>query len=115
LNGSDASGGINKAGIIIIKGKYFGIKAPAVSLEYIDAKGAVKFKRLKVQRVYHYADAKGNAQKGCMNIETGESQIRIKIPDKNLNPGNYSLVLDNKTGIALDARTGTLPIITIIK
>ena len=112
-DGSDASSGVHKGSVIILKGKYFGKKMPRVSLEYTDLKGKLKQKRLKVQQVYKYKDSKGKV-KSCMDLDTGDSEIRVKLPIKNWKTGNYYLVLNNKVGIALDTNSGTLPLIHFI-
>ena len=114
-DGSDASSGLHKDSIVILKGNYFGIKNPNVCLEYTDEKGAIKLQRLKVLRGYKYANAKGQAKKSCMDCATSASQIQVEMPKTSWTPGNYFLVLKNKAGIALDTGTGTLPIIKFIK
>ena len=110
--GKIPANGIDSGSVLLIKGKYFGSKLPKVKLEYKDAKGRIKFYKLKVLRILQYADAKGNPGKSCMNVETGESQISVEIPTKT-KPGSYSLFLSNKIGIALDSVTETLPVVKI--
>ena len=89
-------------GVIVLKGKYFGTKAPKAWLEYIDAKGKLKKQRLLVQKIFKYVDAKGKAGKSCMDITTGDSEIRVQLPKKwwkGWTAGSYDLVIDNKVGM----------------
>jgi Big-like domain-containing protein/List-Bact-rpt repeat protein/putative pyrroloquinoline-quinone binding quinoprotein len=100
-DGGDVSGGVHADSIIVIKGNYFGVKAPAISLEH-NQKGSIKLKRLKVQKPYKYANSKEKIAKSCMNVTTGASQIYVEMPKKFWNgwsEGDYSIVLSNKIGI----------------
>jgi hypothetical protein len=91
---------------VVIKGKYFGSKRPCIWLE--DRKGAiekygpiVKY-RLRVKRIYKYANARGMPERSCMDIFTGESEIRVKMSVKwwkGWESGDYGLVLSNRSGL----------------
>jgi hypothetical protein len=111
--GANPANGISNESTLIIKGMYFGEKLPKVKLEYINPKGKIKFYKLKVLRLFKYADAKGNFGKSCMDVKTGISQISVSIK-KNIPPGSYSLILSNKIGIATNSDNQELPIIKII-
>lgn len=93
---------------ILINGNFFGSGLPTVGLEYPDAvTGAMKIQRLKVLRVYKYADAKGNAEKSCMDVDEtsgtyGQSVIQVELPRSwwtGWAAGNFDIVLENKMGI----------------
>jgi Big-like domain-containing protein/List-Bact-rpt repeat protein len=99
--GSIASG-VHPKSILIVKGNFFGSKAPIVGLEYTSAKGMMKLIRLKVCKDLKYADAKGCAGKSCMDVETGESELRVAMSKKwwkDWTAGSYTLVLNNRTGV----------------
>jgi len=103
-----------KAGsTIVLIGKYFGNKAPKVALEVSPG----KLSKCKVDKSgFKHQDYKGKPS--AMNAVTGESSIKIILPSKNLKPGLYPIVLDNKTGIAttpyIDQNNeGHLPMIKI--
>lgn len=112
------------SGVVIVKGNYFGSKAPTVSLEYINpANGSIRRRRLKVLKPYKYANAKGKAGSSCMDLSsaTGVSEIRVAMPKawwSVWTPDNYDLVLDNRIGLAtfsisttdVQADPGTAPI-----
>jgi uncharacterized protein DUF1566/Big-like domain-containing protein/List-Bact-rpt repeat protein len=88
--------------LIVIKGKYFGVKAPKVWLEYLNSKGQIKKQRATIDKVYKYDDIKGKANKSCMDVNTGDSEIRVKMPKKwwkEWTAGSYDLVIDNKIGL----------------
>jgi len=99
--------------ILTIKGKYFGNVAPKVSLEYETDNEKYKYIKLKVLKEAHYPDEKGNPNRSYMNIETGESLIKVVVPTKKIQPGEtYPLIINNKIGVAADY-DGNLPEITI--
>ena len=105
--------------IIIVKGLYFGQKAPKVSLEYLDASGKVKRLKLKVLKPLEYADSKGKSGRSCMNPLTGESTIKLQVlkaskPLPDGSDGVFDLIIDNKFGIAIDKSTGKVPTIKIL-
>ena len=106
--------GLHTSSIVIINGRNFGSRLPSVGYEYTNSAGKIKQKRLKVQRRYDYANARGKANKSCMDTDSGVSKVYVEMPKKSYTPGTYSLILDNKVGIALDSGTGTLPLITFI-
>ena len=98
--GSDS---VQPENVIVLKGKYFGYKPPKVWMEYLNSKNKVKKQRLKVEKIFEYKDARGNEEKSCMDVVTGESKIRIQMPKKwwrDWTAGSYSLVIDNKVGLA---------------
>jgi VCBS repeat-containing protein len=79
---------------VVIIGKYFGSKTPKVSLEVNG-----KLLKCKVDKQSFKAqDFKGKPSP--MDPETGESELAVILPAKNLTSGTYPLILDNKTGIA---------------
>jgi hypothetical protein len=97
---------------ITVKGKYFGMKAPKTSLETEPG----KLLKCKVLKPYKYTDYKGKASASCMDpySNTGESEIKITLPVKNITSGKaYPFILNNKTGIATDNVTHQLPAIYI--
>jgi Leucine Rich Repeat (LRR) protein/List-Bact-rpt repeat protein len=90
---------------IVIKGKYFGNKAPKVWFEYTNAKGQIKMAKCKVLKPYAYADVKGKPAKSCMDKTTGISEITVKMPKrwpKDWVHGTNDIVIDNKIGMATD-------------
>jgi hypothetical protein len=106
-DGVGAVANLHSSSVIIIKGNFFGIKAPVISIEYLDPIGgvAIKQKRLKVLKPYKYADVKGKKERSCMDLTsaTGVSEISVELPKKWWNGGgvgNYDLILDNKIGLA---------------
>ena len=106
--------GLHTKSIVVINGEDFGSKLPIVGFEYRNAKGQIKQQRLRVQRRYDYTNARGQANKSCMDVDTGLSKIYVEMPNKDYAPDTYSLILDNGVGIALDSGTGTLPEITFL-
>ena len=107
-DGKDVSAGVPLDTTVIIKGRYFGYKLPSVNLEY-SKNGKISRKRLKVIRKFLYKDYRGKEDSSCMDTETGESTIYLKTPKDGFPSGTYSLVLENKIGIALDSTTGRVP------
>jgi len=92
--------------IINLTGKYFGLKNPAVWLEYPSVKG-VKQVKCKVLKPLKFSDYKGKSGKSCMNTETGESYLSVQLPKKwpkGWVPEEEDIVIFNKTGY------GTAPI-----
>lgn len=103
-DGGGAVAAVHTNSKVLIKGTYFGIKAPTVCLEYTDATGAVKQIRLKILKPYPYDDFKGCAEKSCMDLTsgTGASQVTVQMPSSwwsNWTAGAYDLVIYNKTGL----------------
>jgi List-Bact-rpt repeat protein/HYDIN/CFA65/VesB family protein len=89
--------------IIVLKGKYFGYKPPKVWMEYLNNRNKIKKQRLKVEKIFEYKDPRGNEEKSCMSLVTGESKIRIQMPKKwwrDWSAGSYNLIIDNKVGLA---------------
>ena len=89
--------------VIVIKGEYFGTKAPKVWLEYINIKGQIKAMRCKIIKPYAYANIKDVAQKSCMHVTSGVSEITIQMPEKwpeDWVHGSHDLVINNKVGMA---------------
>jgi VCBS repeat-containing protein len=108
-----SSASVKPGSIIIVKGKYFGDKAPKVSFEMETENETYKYIKLKVLKDPQFPDFKGNPNSSYMNIETGESIIKIVIPTKKIQPGEtYPLIIDNKIGVAADF-DGNLPEISI--
>jgi len=98
-----------KAGsTIVLIGQFFGEKPAKVSLEVngklISCK--VDKKALKYQS--------NSGSMSAMDPITGNSALVVILPSKKITPGIYSIVLDNKIGIATTpGEKETLPIITI--
>jgi endo-1,4-beta-D-glucanase Y len=88
---------------VTLKGKFFGVKQPKIYLEYFDSsKNQVKRVKLKINKLLPYPNAKGKEGKSCMDINTGDSKINFFMPKKwwkNYTPGEYYIVIDNKTGL----------------
>jgi hypothetical protein len=97
---------VSPGDIIVIKGKYFGNKAPKVWLEYLNEKDQVKMVRCKVLKPYYYEDVKGRSGKSCMDKTTGISQITVQMPkkwpksEKGWVNGIHDIVIDNRIGMA---------------
>ena len=97
---------------IVIVGKYFGEKAPKVSLEVNG-----KLLKCKIDKAgFKYTSYK--SKPSPMNPETGDSQIKVILPSKKLTKGSYPLVLDNKIGIATipqasETEKASLPVLNI--
>ena len=94
-------------GLIDVHGVMFGIKAPKAWLEYkYDKNGVVAVKALRCKAIkLFYANAKGKINASAMNINTGVSKIRIKLPKKfpdtwDNTSSSHDLVLDNGIGLA---------------
>jgi len=92
-----------------VYGRFFGSKKPKISILSI-ASG--KMKKLKIIKPLTYSDYKSNPGKSCMNVKTGDSNIKIYISRK-ITPGKYYFILDNKIGLAVDPIHHELPIIEI--
>ena len=94
--------------LVTVNGTWFGVKPPKAWLEYtvLSPKGGalVKSFKLKVSKPYIYANAKGKLNASCMNVDTGESAIRVLVPTAwpdGFNPeSEHCLVLDNGIGLA---------------
>jgi uncharacterized repeat protein (TIGR02543 family) len=87
---------------IIIKGMFFGNKAPKVWIEYKTGT-QTKMARCKVIKPYKFEDIKGKIGKSCMNKTTGESEIKIQMPKKwpkDFVQGEHYIVINNKIGMA---------------
>ena len=105
--------GVKPGSIVTIKGKFFGDRAPKVSFEMETESESYKYIKLKVLKEPTFPDYKGTANSSYMNIETGESLIKVAIPTKKIMPGEtYPLIINNKIGVAADAE-GNLPEIYI--
>ncbi len=89
---------------IIIKGDYFGKKAPSVWLEYkVSGKPGVLKLLLKAVPPIVFPDEKNVAGKSYMNLDTGVSEISVQIPAKlpaGLIMGANNIVIDNGQGLA---------------
>lgn len=100
-NGSAIAGSVSTEDIIVVKGNYFGNKAPKVWLEYPSG-DQIKAARCKVLKPYAYADVKNNAGRSCMDKTTGASEITVQMPKnwkKGWQAGEHYLVIDNKIGM----------------
>jgi photosystem II stability/assembly factor-like uncharacterized protein len=109
-SGSDITNGVSAGSTLILKGHYFGTKAPRIYFEYISG-GVVKQQKIKVLKPLVFSDGKGILGKSCMDVEsvTGDSEIKIQLPTtwwKGWTNGEYSIVLDNKIGLS------TFPVLT---
>jgi len=98
---------------ITIIGLYFGDKAPKVALEPIAGGKLVKCKVDKVG----LSNMNYKGKSSAMDPLTGKSSVKVILPaGKKLPSGIYSIVLDNKVGIATtssEAGKSTLPLIEI--
>jgi hypothetical protein len=93
---------------IYITGKYFGIKPPNVSL-LVNGK-LVKCKVDKVS--LKFPDFKGKSSP--MDGNNGENFMRVILPVTDKLPGDtYSLIQDNKIGVATESSDGKIPTINI--
>lgn len=104
----EITNGLHSQSQIIIYGTFFGSSPPQVGIEYTNPKnGSRKIKRLKVLKIFNYADAKGNDNKSVMDVDEtsgsyGESAVYVELPKKwwkGWTAGNYDLVIDNKLGV----------------
>jgi hypothetical protein len=88
--------------VAVIKGRYFGSKAPKVWMEYLDG-AKIRKQMLKVDKIYRYADIRGRENRSCMDVLTGESEIRVIMPKKwwkTWSKQAYDIIIDNKVGLA---------------
>ncbi len=89
---------------ILVKGNYFGKKAPTAWIEYkVGGKPGVLKLLLKVMPPLPYEDEKGVDGKSCMELDTGASEISVQIPAKlpaGLIKGSNNIVIDNGQGLA---------------
>ncbi|MFZ2655616.1 MAG: hypothetical protein WAX69_11860 [Victivallales bacterium] len=106
-NSGDTDPDITSAGAgdtILIKGNYFGKKAPIAWLEYkVTGKPGVLKLLLKTVLPLKYADEKNVPAKSCMDLETGESEVKFLIPatlPATLIKGDNNIVIDNGQGLA---------------
>jgi uncharacterized repeat protein (TIGR02543 family) len=83
---------------IVIKGKYFGAKAPIIAIE-IPLNGQYKYRRLKIIKNFKFPSPKGIPGKSPMNPATGDSELSAAISIKEITSGTYNLILYNKLGI----------------
>jgi hypothetical protein len=110
-DGKDVITTASAGSIITINGMYFGEKAPKVSLEVNG-----KLLKCKVDKTgMTFMNYKGKSS--SMDPATGESSVKVILPAaKKLPSGTYSIILDNKIGIATTSfkeGEGVLPLITI--
>jgi Tol biopolymer transport system component len=99
MDGTIASAGLEDT--VVLRGAFFGNKKPKVWLEYYK-KGVVKAKKLAVQLPLRFRDIKGVADKSCMDVDTGASEVTVLMPstwptgwDHNV---SHNLVIDNGLG-----------------
>ena len=92
-----------------VVGRFFGSKRPKVTLISTETG---KRKKIKILTPLEYSDYKSNPGKSCMNISNGISKIKLLLP-KNIPPGTYLFILDNKIGIAVDPEKYLIPEIEI--
>jgi hypothetical protein len=94
--------------VVAVDGNWFGVKPPKVWLEYgvTGPRGDyVKQLKLKVLKPYPFANAKDKPNTSCMDVDTGESQIQVQLPDAwpkgwgDLSTQHF-LVIDNGIGLA---------------
>jgi hypothetical protein len=92
------------AAVFKIHGKFFGVKAPKIWVEYsVPGKNKIKTLKCKVLKPYAFSDVKGNSGRSCMNIRTGDSEVTAVLPKKwpkGWNPESVNLVLYNGVGAA---------------
>ncbi len=92
-------------GQVLVKGEWFGAKAPKAWIEYRDPKtGATRQWKLKVLKPLRFANAAGKPASSCMNPATGTSEIMLLAPKaapKGLAlPAVGVLVIDNGVSMA---------------
>ena len=105
--------GVKPGSIVTIKGKFFGDRSPKVSFEAETENESYKYIKLKVLKEPTFPNYKGTPNSSYMNIETGESLIKVAIPTKKIIPGEtYPLIINNKIGVAATL-DGDLPEIYI--
>ena len=99
--------------ILTITGKYFGVKAPKVWLEYDDPAGGTPLKTLKLKALKptgDYLDNKGKP--ACMDPETGDSKVIVVLPanlPKGVNAWTDITVLALENGVGMAAWTVIWP------
>ncbi|MFZ2654010.1 MAG: immunoglobulin domain-containing protein [Victivallales bacterium] len=85
-------------------GNYFGKKAPIVWMEYrLLGKFAVMKLLLKVLTPLEYPNEKGAPGLSCMDVDSGESKIKVLIPatlPAGIIKGDNNIVIDNGQGLA---------------
>ncbi len=87
--------------LLIITGRWFGLKKPKVSREYLDAKTGLAIKQQKCKVLtpdLTYTDAKGKPV--CMDRANGDSRVVVQVPAKDPGGLNGVVVLDNGVGMA---------------
>ena len=96
---------IHPAGIVVLKGRYFGTSSLSAALEYKDLpSGKMKQRRLKIlkNRLYENNQDYLFMQGDSLNPDYGNSELWLEMPKKlwkNWEPGNYNIILNNKIGI----------------
>ena len=70
---------VKNGGLIVLKGKNFGIKAPIVTLNYT-LSGVARTLRLKVLRLPKYENYKGKAKSSYTDLANGDSEIQVQMP-----------------------------------
>jgi hypothetical protein len=108
-----AIGPLDPDNVSTIDGSWFGVKPPKVWVEYrvLNSKGGlqVKIVKLKVLKPYAYPNAKGKPNASCMDVDNGDSQIRVQFPAAwpddfdTQSPGEHALVIDNGIGLVQQA------------
>ena len=102
---------------LIMTGHFFGTRPPTVRLTYVESsvgkdggENIVK-KKCRVLRPLAYANGEGEANRSCMNVETGESRIAFDLPDGLPENTEFKIIVENRIGCDTaiwnpDQRTG---------
>lgn len=104
--------------VVVLNGNYFGVKRPNVDVEFTDPDDATQTlkRKCKIIKPLNYPDAKGKSQKFCMDPESGNSQVRVAVPEAAWSAGEITLLLTNKLGsdsITLDPNSRATVTLTL--
>jgi len=106
VNGADvdenSSPSVANGDVLTVRGRFFGTKAPYAAIAVREG-DAVKLYRMKVEKPYKFADAKGRVGRACTDPYSGESEINciVKFKSDNIS-GDAWIVIYNKCAIACE-------------
>lgn len=75
----NALASVKNGGLITLRGKNFGIRAPTVTLKYT-LSGKERTRRLRVLRSPKYENYRGKAKSSYTDLTTGDSEIQVEMP-----------------------------------